>query len=153
MCGEAYQEIAGNAKMNEFQAAMGLCNLRHIDKELDKRKAVVKRYQKRLSGVSGITVWQEQKGVTHNYAYLPVLFDKEIFGKSRDEVAQMLGENGIFARKYFYPITSKFECYQGKFEIQPTPVAKTASENVLTLPLYADLSLEDVDRICDIILG
>ena len=64
-----------------------------------------------------------------------------------------MGENGIFARKYFYPITSEFECYKDKFEIQPTPVAKTASENVLTLPLYADLSLEDVDRICDIILG
>lgn len=152
MCGEGYPEVAGNAKMNEFQAAMGLCNLRHIDKELEKRKAVVKRYQERLSGVPGITVWQEQKGVTHNYAYLPVLFDKEKFGKSRDEVAVSLGENGIFARKYFYPITSEFECYKGKFKTQPTPVAKDASENVLTLPLYADLASEDIDRICDIIL-
>ena len=149
---ENYTEIAGNAKMNEFQAAMGLCNLRHIDKELIKRKVVVKRYQERLSYVSGITVWQEQKGVTHNYAYLPVLFNKEIFGKSRDEVAKILCENNIFARKYFYPITSDFECYKGKFEIQPTPVAKDVSERVLTLPLYADLSLEEVDRICDIIL-
>ncbi len=152
MCGEEYPEIAGNAKMNEFQAAMGLCNLRHIDEELAKRKAVVKRYQKRLSEVSGITVWQEQKGVTHNYAYLPVIFEKSVFGKSRDEVATLLGGNGIFARKYFYPITSEFECYKGKFEIQPTPVAKDVSQKVLTLPLYADLSLEEVDRICDIIL-
>ena len=63
-----------------------------------------------------------------------------------------LGEGGIFARKYFYPITSEFECYKGKFKIQPTPVAKFASENVLTLPLYADLASEDIDRICDIIL-
>lgn len=153
MCGEEYPEIAGNAKMNEFQAAMGLCNLRHIDEELKKRKNVVKRYQERLSGVSGITVWQEQEGVTHNYAYLPVLFDKSVFGKSRDEVAQILGDKGIFARKYFYPITSEFECYKGRFEIQATPVAKEASERVLTLPLYADLSSEDVDRICDIILN
>ena len=153
MCGEDYPEVAGNAKMNEFQAAMGLCNLRHIDKELEKRKAVVKQYQKRLENVEGITVWKEQKGVTHNYAYLPVLFDKSVFGKSRDEVAQLLGDNGIFARKYFYPITSEFECYNGKFEIQPTPIAKAVSESVLTLPLYADLALSDVDRICDIILN
>ena len=152
MCGEEYPEIAGNAKMNEFQAAMGLCNLRHIDEELKKRKNVVKRYQERLSGVSGITVWQEQEGVTHNYAYLPVLFDKSAFGKSRDDVATLLSNNGIFARKYFYPITSEFECYKDKFEIQATPVAKDTSERVLTLPLYADLALEDVDRICDIIL-
>ncbi len=152
MCGEEYPEIAGNAKMNEFQAAMGLCNLRHINEELKKRKNVVKRYQERLSGVSGITVWQEQEGVTHNYAYLPVLFDKETFGKSRDDIARILGENGIFARKYFYPITSEFECYKGKLAIQPTPVAKAASENVLTLPLYADLTIKEVDKICDTIL-
>lgn len=153
MCGDDYPEIAGNAKMNEFQAAMGLCNLRHIDGELQKREAVVKQYQKRLAGVAGIKVWEEQQGITHNYAYFPVLFDKTVFGKSRDDVAILLGENGIFARKYFYPITSEFECYIGKFEIQPTPVAKDASERVLTLPLYADLTLEDVDRICDIILN
>lgn len=153
MCGEEYPEVAGNAKMNEFQAAMGLCNLRHIDAELEKRKAVVKQYQKRLEGVAGISVWHEQEGVTHNYAYLPVLFDKSVFGKSRDDIATLLGENGIFARKYFYPITSEFECYNGKFEIQPTPIAKAVSESVLTLPLYADLALSDVDRICDIILN
>ncbi len=152
MCGEEYPDIAGNAKMNEFQAAMGLCNLRHIDEELSKRKAVVKRYQQHLSDVLGITIWQEQEGVIHNYAYFPVLFDKGLFGKSRDEVATLLSQNDIFARKYFYPITSEFKCYKGKFEIQPTPVAKDISEKVLTLPLYADLSLEDVDRICDIIL-
>ena len=150
---ESYPEIAGNAKMNEFQAAMGLCNLRHVEGEIKKRKAVVKRYKEMLSGISGLTVWNEQNGVVHNYAYFPVVFDKKIFGKSRDEIAEKLSDNGIFARKYFYPLTSEFECYKNKFDIQETPVAKGIAENVLTLPLYADLELSDVDRICDIILN
>ena len=150
---ESYPEIAGNAKMNEFQAAMGLCNLRHVEGEIKKRKAVVKRYKEMLSGISGLTVWNEQNGVVHNYAYFPVVFDKKIFGKSRDEIAEKLSDNGIFARKYFYPLTSEFECYKNKFDIQETPVAKGIAENVLTLPLYADLELSDVDRICDIILS
>lgn len=149
---EHYPEIAGNAKMNEFQAAMGLCNLRHVDSEIVKRKVVVDRYIERLSGIAGVKPWHEQKDVTHNYAYFPVVFDKEIFGKSRDDVADELARNDIFARKYFYPITSEFECYREMFDIQSTPIAKKVSEQVLTLPLYADLALSDVDRICDIIL-
>ena len=150
---EHYPEVAGNAKMNEFQAAMGLCNLRHVDEEIAKRKKVVERYIARLSCTPGIRPWHEQDNVKHNYAYFPVVFDKEIFGKSRDEVAAELAENNIFARKYFYPITNEFECYKGMFEIQETPVAKKISDSVLTLPLYADLALDDVDRICDIILN
>ncbi len=150
---EHYTEIAGNAKMNEFQAAMGLCNLKHVNEEIQKRKAVVKRYQKRLSGISGIKIWHEQDGVRHNYAYFPVLFNEALFGKSRDEISEKLIENNIYARKYFYPLTSEFECWRGKFEIQKTPVAEKVSRRVLTLPLYADLIFEDVDKICDIILN
>ena len=149
---ESYPQIAGNAKMNEFQAAMGLCNLRHVDGEIAKRKKVVDRYIERLSGIAGIRVWQPQKGVTHNYAYFPVLFDPAVFGKSRDEVAAALRQEEIFARKYFYPLTSSFVCYKGRFAIQPTPIAERIAWQVLTLPLYADLALDDVDRICDIIL-
>ena len=150
---EHYPEVAGNAKMNEFQAAMGLCNLRHVDAEIQKRKTAVHRYMERLSDVPGITLWQEQPGVTHNYAYFPVLFDKEVFGKSRDEVSDLLAAQDIFARKYFYPITSTFSCYEGRFPIAKTPIAEAVSKQVLTLPLYADLSTEDVDRICDVILN
>ena len=149
---ESYPEVAGNAKMNEFQAAMGLCNLRHVDGEIEKRKAAVERYIERLGSATGITVWQPQKGVKHNYAYFPVLFDETVFGKSRDDVAKVLRAEGIFARKYFYPITNEFDCYKGRFKIQETPIAKKASEQVLTLPLYADLAQGDVDRICNIIL-
>lgn len=149
---ENYPEIAGNAKMNEFQAAMGLCNLRHIDEEIEKRKKIARRYQENFSGIGGITFWKEQDNVKHNYAYFPVVFDKRCFGKSRDEISEILSKENIYARKYFYPLTSSFECYNSKFKIQETPNAEHISKNILTLPLYADLSLSDVDRICEIIL-
>lgn len=148
---DKYDRLGANSKMTEFQAAMGLCNLRHIDEEIAKRKLAVERYKERLGNVKGLKIWHEQNNVTHNYAYFPVFFDKDVFGKSRDKVADILASENIFARKYFYPITSKFECYNN-FEINETPVAEKLSEMVLTLPLFADLTIEDVDRICDIIL-
>lgn len=149
---ESYPEICGNSKMNEFQAAMGLCNLKHVDAEIKKRGMAAARYIERLGTIKGVRVWKKQDGVTPNYAYFPVFFDKEIFGKSRDEVSALLAEQNVFARKYFYPITSEFAAYCGRFPIQKTPVAKKLSESVLTLPMYAGLEIGDVDRICDIIL-
>ncbi|MCI7086174.1 DegT/DnrJ/EryC1/StrS family aminotransferase [bacterium] len=145
--------VGANAKMNEFCAAMGICNLRHIDREIDKRKRVVERYTERLNGIGGIKLSPQQEGVKPNYAYFPVVFDKKVFGKSRDDVAQQLETEGIFARKYFYPLTTDFDCYRDKFNSEDTPVALNISKNVLTLPLYADLPLETVDKICGIILS
>ncbi len=147
---EAVEYVGGNAKMNEFQAAMGLCNLRRVDAEIQKRKAVVERYRERLNEHKGIKLAEPQEGVKSNYAYLPVLFDG--FKLNRDEVAAALASENIFARKYFYPLTNTFECYQDRFDGKTTPVAKYMADRVLTLPLYADLALEDVDRICNIIL-
>ena len=149
---ESVAYIGGNAKMNEFQAAMGICNLRHIEEEIAKRKIVVDHYRKRLQGIQGIILSEEQTGVKSNYAYFPVVFDN--FKYTRDEVHAILKENGIVARKYFYPLTNSFECYQNypTAGAEKTPVASYVAERVLTLPLFADLSLEDVDRICDIIL-
>lgn len=145
-------DITGtNAKMNEFQAAMGLCNLKYIDRELSKREKVEEKYRERLSEKAGIKLCPVQDGVKRNHAYFPVLFDKEVFGKSRDEVAEVLAKNNVFARKYFYPATNEFSCYKGKFRGE-TPVAKKISENILCLPMYAELSLFEVDFICDIIL-
>lgn len=143
--------FGGNAKMNEFQAAMGICNLRHIDEEITKRKAVVQRYRSRLKGVDGIRLCAEQENVKSNYAYFPVVFD----GKwDRDEVFEKLKAHDIIARKYFYPLTSGYSCYRdlptgGE---EKTPVAACFARRVLTLPLYADLTPEEADRICDIIL-
>ena len=143
---------AGNGKMSEFQAAMGLCNLRHLEGEIAKRGAAVKRYRERLENVPGIKLSPVQEGVTPNYAYFPVVFDG--YKYTRDQVFELLKAEGIVARKYFYPLTNGFACYAGLPTAgeDKTPVAKHIALRVLTLPLYADLSVEDVDRICDIIL-
>lgn len=145
--------IGGNAKMNEFCAAMGICNLRHLDEEIAKRKTVVERYRSHLDSVDGIKLAPVQKDVTPNYAYFPVVFDKAAFGADRDEVFDALGAQGIGARKYFYPLTNTFDCYKDMFNADSTPIALDISLRVLTLPLYADLSMEDVDRICETILS
>lgn len=148
---ESVKSVAGNAKMNEFQAAMGICNLRHVDDEINKRKLVVEKYNSRLRNINGIKICKPQDGIKSNYAYYPVVFDN--YKYSCDEIYEKLKIQGIIARKYFYPLTNDFECYKDKFKMNATPVAKYISERVLTLPLYADLSLEDVDRICGIILN
>lgn len=150
---ESVEYVGGNAKMNEFQAAMGLCNLRHLAEEIGKRKKVVEKYRKRLRGVEGIKLSELQEGVESNYAYFPVVFDG--YKYTRNEVFERLAEQGIGARKYFYPLTNSFECYRNypTAGTEKTPVAQHMALRVLTLPLYADLSLEDVDRICDVILS
>lgn len=144
--------IGGNAKMNEFQAAMGLCNLGHLDEEIKKRKKVVEHYRERLSNVEGIKLSVVQEGVESNYAYFPVVFDG--YKYTRNEIFEKLAEVGISARKYFYPLTNSFECYRNypTAGIDKTPVAQHMALRVLTLPLYADLSIDDVDRICNVIL-
>jgi dTDP-4-amino-4,6-dideoxygalactose transaminase len=146
---ESVEYVGNNAKMNEFQAAMGICNLRHVDSEIQKRKSVVDRYNEQLSNVKGIKLTEPQKGVKSNYSYFSVVFDG--YSRSRDEVYEMLKEQNIFARKYFYPLTSSFECYAGRVNSDDTPIAKYIADRVLTLPLYADLDLKIVDRICEII--
>lgn len=145
--------VGSNAKMNEFQAAMGLCNLRHVDDEIEKRKKVVERYRHHLEGIEGIKLSPIQKDVTPNYAYFPIVVDETTFGVTRNEIYDELNKHDIYARKYFYPLTNTFECFNGQFDVDETPVALYVSKRVLTLPLFADLALEDVDRICDIIIG
>lgn len=140
--------VGGNAKMNEFSAAMGICNLRHLDGEIAKRKAVVEHYHERLGNIDGIKLCQIPSDVEFNYAYFPVVFDG--YKYTRDEICDRLKEHDIIARKYFYPITNSFECYD--FDVNKTPIALDISKKVVTLPLYADLSIADVDKICDIIL-
>ncbi|WP_346678046.1 DegT/DnrJ/EryC1/StrS family aminotransferase [Erysipelatoclostridium sp. An173] len=145
--------IGSNAKMNEFQAAMGLCNLRHVDNEIKKRKIVVERYQENLNSVDGIKLSPVQKNVESNYAYFPIVIDEKKFGVTRNEIYEKLKKHNIFARKYFYPLTNTFDCFHGKYDINQTPVALHISKRVLTLPLYADLNLDEVDRICRIIMA
>ena len=149
---ETVAYAGGNAKMNEFAAAMGICNLRHLDGEIAKRKKAVERYVQRLGNIPGIKLSPVQADVKSNYAYFPVVFDG--YKETRDQIHEKLGQHDIIARKYFYPLTNSFDCYQGLpgFDPNATPVAKYIAERVLTLPLYADLTEEDVDRICNVIL-
>lgn len=149
---ETVEYVGGNAKMNEFQAAMGICNLRHLGEEIRKRKTVVEKYRSRLEGVDGIRLSAIQEDVESNYAYFPVVFDG--YKYTRNEIFEKLAKAGIGARKYFYPLTNSFDCYRNYPTAgeERTPIAQHIALRVLTLPLYADLSLKDVDRICDVIL-
>lgn len=150
---EEIDAVGANAKMNEFCAAMGMCNLRHIDEEIKKRKKVVERYRERLENIEGLQLNVVQPEVESNYAYFPVVFNEKIFGSSRNEVFDALANNGIGARKYFYPLTNTFGCFHKKYNVDETPIARHVAKRVLTLPLYADLAIEAVDKICDIVLS
>ncbi len=142
--------IGTNARMNEFEAVMGICNLRHIEEEIQKRRLAGERYWERLEGVPGIKLPKPGLDTVWNYAYFPVIFDG--YKMNRDQVQAKLAKEDIYARKYFYPITNEAACYAEKYGEIDMPVAKHASECVLTLPMYADLTIGDVDRICDIVL-
>ena len=150
---EDVEYVGGNAKMNEFCAAMGVCNLRHLDAEIEKRKKAAERYWDRLEGTPGVTVFKPCEDIKHNYAYLPVIFNPETFGATRDDVFDALDAANVGARKYFYPLVSDFACYRSVYSSDCTPVAKRVASQILTLPMYADLGLEDVDRICDAVLA
>ena len=144
--------VGANAKMNEFCAAMGLCNLRHMDEIVLKRKAIVEQYRARLSNIEGLQLNVIQKDVESNYAYFPIVVDEKSFGSSREEVMEYLAEHNVMVRKYFYPLTSSYQAFHRKYDVHKTPVALHISKRILTLPLYPELSTEDVDRICDLIL-
>jgi len=147
---EEVQYISTNARMNEFEAAMGICNLRHIDDEIARRKIAADRYVEHLSGVTGIHLIAPQDGVTSNYAYFPVFFDG--YKYNRNEVQEKLKKENILARKYFYPIVPDMKCYKETYSAKDYPVSRHAAETVLALPMFSDLSVEDVDTICKIVL-
>ena len=148
---ESVQFVGGNAKMNEFQAAMGLCNLRHINDEIAKREKVYELYAEQLKDIEGIGMLKLQKNVKHNYSYLPIIIDENEFGFTRNEVFDILAQHNIYSRKYFYPITNSYNCFHGEFKVEETPIALHVSKRVLTLPMYADLSEEQIDIICSAI--
>ena len=140
----------GNAKMNEFQAAMGLCNLRHIDEHIAGRRRVHDRYMENLGRLEGIVLPKAQEGVESNYAYFPAVFENR---ETRDAVCEALMAEGIYARKYFYPLITDFECYRDLpgFDTSRVPVAARLADGVVTLPMYPDLADEDIDLICHVI--
>lgn len=145
--------IGTNAKMNEFSAAMGLCNLRHLDEEIEKRKNVYKTYKTELVGIPGIKLSDCQKDIKNNYAYLPIIVNEAKYGHDRDNLVDLLAKDKIYARKYFYPATNAYNCVLKHCDKGNTPVAEYLSNRVLTLPMYADLEIEDVKNICSIVRG
>jgi dTDP-4-amino-4,6-dideoxygalactose transaminase len=148
---ESVEEIGLNAKMNEFQAAMGLVNLRYVDGLIQKRRGVVECYRSNLSGVKGIRFLRDRESVRHNYAYFPIIVDKAAYPLARDELHGKLQENNIFARKYFYPLTTDFACYKNKYPRMSLPKAEAVAGGVLTLPVHHDMDLCVAKRICEVI--
>ena len=149
---EIVDGVGANAKMNEFCAAMGLCNLRHINEEIEKRRKIAECYRNYLEGVEGIRLNPVQRLVNSNYAYFPIIIEETDFGASRNELYEELAKHNIITRKYFYPLTNTFACFHNKYDVGKTPVALYISKRVLTLPIYGDLDLAITEKICRIIL-
>lgn len=150
---EHVTSVGANAKMNEFCAAMGICNLRHIDSVIAKRKEVSRFYDDALRDVDGIMTRAEQKDVIANYSYYPILVDKKIYGSNRDDIYEMLLRNCIVTRKYFYPLTSDMECYKMVSYNATLENASNVVKQVLTLPIYEELDLTIVDSICKMLIN
>ena len=131
---------------------MGICNLRRIGECIEKRKVVRDHYLERLSGIDGIILSEDCDDVESNYSYFPIRILPEKFGKTRDEVFKNLEENDIYARKYFYPAINELSCYKAYGAEKSTPIAHDVSKTILTLPMYEELELDIVDKICDIII-
>ena len=139
--------VGANAKMNEFQAAMGLCNLKYLEKNILARKKVVERYKEKLNKrYIHLNVYNEN--IEPNYAYFPILFTNK---DKRDEVYEALRNEKIFSRKYFYPITADAACFRNKYKNSNLEKARYFADRILVLPLYAELPLYQVDRIANIV--
>lgn len=144
-----------NGKMNEFQSVIGLLGLEIVDQEIERRKKVSKRYCNNLKNVKGITIFEEHNGVKHNYSYFPVLINESEFGVNREKVYDELKKKNIFSRRYFYPLISNFPTYRSlsSAQKQNLPVANKIADQVLCLPIYGSLSVEDIDKIVETILS
>lgn len=152
LLGEGFvPEIGMNGKMNELQAIMGLCNLNHYSEIVECRKSRFQQYISQLQEIPGLQFMELDHRVDYNYTYFPLVVDSEQYGMDRDGLCKELNQHNIYPRKYFYPLTSEFACYKGKFDSSKTPVAKKISREILTLPLYDSLSEENINRICNII--
>lgn len=142
-----------NAKMNEMQAAIGLLQLKDVETNIEKRRIIAELYRESFKNLDGITCIPEMEGVKHNFGYFPIFVDKEKFGISRDELYFKLQENNIFARRYFYPLISQFQPYRGleSSNSENLPIATRVTEQVISLPIYADLDFNKLHRIIKVV--
>ena len=143
-----------NGKMSEFNAALGLLQLKGIDEALNKRKVIDARYRKGLAGVTGIHCLLNAGEKVANYAYFPILV-RTGYPLSRDALYQKLRDNDIYARRYFYPLISDFAMYQDFPSAAQSnlPMASKAAKEVICLPIYPALSDEQVDYVIEQIVG
>lgn len=150
---EEADSISLNAKMSELHAAMGLVNLRIIDMQIEKRRELVEHYLDRFAAAPDIELFHwDAPGVRYNYAYFPICISRNSL-VGRDELAEGLQDKyQIQSRKYFYPLLSELNCYKQQSVKSDTPVAKDIADRVLTLPLYVDLTHDQVDYICDAVI-
>lgn len=147
---EQVVSVGANAKMNELQAIMGLCNLRHIDHAVDERKTRWNLYKSKLEGLEGIRFFEEQEDVIRNYGYFPIIVEEQ-FAVDRNEMYEILKQNNIFTRKYFSPLTSEQECFKNKYDHFLLHNARDLSQKVLVLPLYEDMDIDIINRVVSII--
>ena len=150
---DAVGPIGINGKMTELQAALGLAVLDRVPEERRRRQAVIQRYREGLERIAGLTLMEEPRGVESSCQYFVVRIDPVKFGCSRDVVLERLKHYNVFARKYFYPLCTEYECYRDLPSSAPglLPVAAEAACQVLCLPIYGSLSLTACDAICDMI--
>ena len=142
-----------NGKMNELQAALGLEVLEYLDDEREKRKRLFEHYREYLKNIYGVICLETGRNVYSNYQYFVIRIEKEKFGKSRDEVHEKFKRYNIFTRKYFYPLCSDYACYKQlpSSSQNNLQVANKIIHEVLCLPLYGDLQLDDIKKICAIL--
>lgn len=144
-------EVVGpgiNSKMDEIRAAYGLLNLKKVDSAIEARHQVAIRYRDALRGIEGISFFDDMPGVRHNYSYFPIFVDEEKYGMSRDELYFKMKENGVFGRRYFYPLISSFSTYRGlpSASRENLPQANKMADSVICLPMHHDLSDSDLDK-------
>ncbi len=145
-----------NGKMNELQAALGIVVLNYIEEEKKKRKVLLNAYRKYLKGIEGISlIANERSNLKMSYQYLVIRIDEKLFGCSRDYVYQEFKKYNVFTRKYFYPLCSNYSCYRHLPSSNPAnlPVANKVASEVLALPFYGGLTVDDVGIICNILIS
>ena len=141
-------------EMDEVRAAYGLLNLEQVDEAIEKRHQVAIRYREALRDVKGIRFFDDMPGVRHNYSYFPIFIDAEEYGMTRDELYFKMKEQGVYGRRYFYPLISTFSTYCGLPSASPEnlPVATRVANEVICLPMHHGLSEEDISRILELIV-
>lgn len=150
-------EVVGpgiNSKMDEIRSAYGLLNLKQVDAAIAARQKVAVAYRKALRNVDGISFWDDMSGVRHNYSYFPIFVDAEKYGMTRDELYMKMKDQGIWGRRYFYPLISEFSTYRGLESSRPDnlPNAHRMADTVICLPMHHALSENDLNRIINSII-